>query len=116
MFKLKRAYEDPELEDGIRILVERLWPRGVTKKKAALDLWMKEIAPTTELRKWFDHDPAKWPEFQKRYLKELEGQKDLAKELRQKEREGMVTLVYGAKDEEHNSAVVLKSFLTKARR
>jgi len=116
MFKLKRVYDAPSPEDGSRILVDRLWPRGLTKKKAAVDLWLKDIAPTAELRQWFDHDPAKWAPFQRRYAKELEGRSDLVRLLRRKGREGTVTLVYGARDEEHNAAVVLKSFLTKGRR
>jgi uncharacterized protein YeaO (DUF488 family) len=114
MFRLKRVYEAPSPEDGARILVERLWPRGLTKEKAALDLWLKEIVPTPELRQWFNHDVAKWPVFEKRYLKELAGRREEADLLRQKERAGTVTLVYAAHDEEHNSALVLKAFLAKA--
>ena|SRR5258705_13687717 len=116
MFKLKRVYDAPSLEDGNRILVDRLWPRGLTKKKAAVDLWLKDIAPTTELRQWFGHDPAKWSDFRRRYTKELQGRQDLVKLLRQKGRDGPVTLIYGARDEEHNAAVVLKAVLTKAKR
>jgi uncharacterized protein YeaO (DUF488 family) len=111
MFTVKRIYERPIQKDGFRVLVERLWPRGMTKDDAALDLWMKEIAPSTELRKWFDHDPAKWKEFQRRYGKELGQKSDLLKQLKGFEKKGAVTLLYGAKDEEHNSALVLKSFL-----
>ena len=111
MFKLKRAYEPASPEDGSRILVERLWPRGITKQQAALDLWLKDIAPSPELRKWFDHDPLKWAEFQRRYAEELSQRQDLLDLLRQKEREGPVTLVYGARDEQHNAAVALKSLL-----
>jgi uncharacterized protein YeaO (DUF488 family) len=113
MFRLKRAYDVASPEDGSRILVDRLWPRGITKEAAALDLWLKEIAPSPELRKWFDHDPAKWEVFQSRYIEELSERTEFADLLRQKEREGTVTLVYGARDEEHNAAVVLKSFLTR---
>jgi uncharacterized protein YeaO (DUF488 family) len=116
MFKLKRVYDAPSLEDGNRILVDRLWPRGLTKEKAAVDLWLKDIAPTTELRQWFGHDPAKWSDFRRRYTKELQGRQDLVKLLRQKGRDGPVTLIYGARDEEHNAAVVLKAVLTKAKR
>jgi uncharacterized protein YeaO (DUF488 family) len=116
MFKLKRVYDAPSLEDGNRILVDRLWPRGLTKKKAAVDLWLKDIAPTTELRQWFGHDPAKWSDFRRRYTKELQERQDLVKLLRQKGRDGPVTLIYGARDEEHNAAVVLKAVLTKAKR
>jgi uncharacterized protein YeaO (DUF488 family) len=111
MFKLKRAYEPASPKDGSRILVERLWPRGVTKQQAALGLWLKDIAPSPELRKWFGHDPRKWAEFQRRYAQELAHKQELLDLLRQKEREGPVTLVYGARDEQHNAAVALKSFL-----
>ena len=113
MFKLKRVYEPPSPDDGVRVLVDRLWPRGLTKAKAAVDLWMKEISPSTELRKWFDHDPAKWTEFQARYRKELEARPELTDELRQKTRQGTVTLLYGARDEVHNEAVVLMALLSK---
>lgn len=111
--KLKRVYEQPAKADGERILVDRLWPRGLTKEKAHVDLWLKDIAPSTELRKWFGHDPAKWAEFKRRYRTELE-QNDEQVELLTKEIEkGMVTLVYGAKDEEHNAAVVLRELLSR---
>ena len=109
---VKRAYEEPAPDDGTRILVDRLWPRGVSKEKAAIDLWLKEIAPSTELRKWFGHDPAKWDAFQERYRAELSANHDAIRTLKAKISEGPVTLVYGAKDEEHNGAVVLKAFLT----
>ena len=111
MIQLKRVYEKPSRTDGLRILVDRLWPRGLTKDGAAIQLWLKDVAPSTELRKWFDHDPAKWQEFQVRYRKELREKKDALKLLRQKSDEGIVTLVYGARDEEHNDALVLKSVL-----
>ncbi|HET6575889.1 MAG TPA: DUF488 domain-containing protein [Fimbriiglobus sp.] len=111
MFKLKRAYEEPAAADGLRVLVERLWPRGLTKARAAIDLWLKEIAPSAELRKWYGHDPAKWTEFQKRYRAELRESTEAVKELRQKGKVGTVTLVYAARDEEHNSALVLKKLL-----
>jgi uncharacterized protein YeaO (DUF488 family) len=111
MIRLKRAYETPSRDDGFRVLVERLWPRGVSKEEAALDLWLKDVAPSTELRKWFGHDPAKWKEFQRRYRAELKDKKDALKLLREKNREGTVTLVYGARDEEHNGALVLKKVL-----
>lgn len=109
--KIKRVYEKPSREDGVRILVDRLWPRGLTKEKAKVDLWFKEIAPSTELRRWFAHDPAKWAEFKKCYLAELKQKKDLISELRGQAQTNMVTLVYAAKDEEHNEAVVLKNYL-----
>jgi uncharacterized protein YeaO (DUF488 family) len=111
MFKLKRAYDKTDRADGFRVLVERLWPRGVTKERAALDLWLKEIAPSAELRKWYGHDPARWAEFQKRYRDELKDHTEAAQLLRKKGKEGTVTLVYGARDEEHNSARVLKAYL-----
>ena len=111
---IKRVYEKPGNEDGYRILVDRLWPRGLTKEKAAVDLWLKEIAPTTELRKWFNHDPEKWPDFQKKYLKEIKENKEAVATLKEKMKEGKVTIIYGAKDEEHNEARVLMEFVNKA--
>ena len=111
MIRLKRVYEKPSKEDGVRILVERLWPRGLTKEKAGIDLWLKEIAPSDRLRKWFGHDPAKWDDFRKRYEAELKKKKEPLDQLRQKIREGNATFVYAARDEAHNSAVVLKRFL-----
>jgi len=111
--KLKRAYEKPEKSDGYRILVERLWPRGLRKEKAGIDLWMKEIAPSTDLRKWYSHDIEKWPEFKKRYKQELNGNKELVAELKGIVREKDVTFIYAAHDEKHNSALVLKEFIEK---
>lgn len=111
--KIKRVYENPAKEDGKRILVDRLWPRGLTKKKASVDLWLKEIAPSTELRKWFGHDPGKWKEFQKRYHQELKKNKEQVSLLNEQCKTGIVTLVYGAKDEEHNEALVLKEWLNR---
>lgn len=111
MIRLKRAYDEPSRQDGLRILVERLWPRGVSKEKAAVDLWLKDLAPSTELRKWFGHDPEKWDEFRKRYQSELKEQGDLLKLLKHRTTEGNVTFVFASRDEEHNSAVVLKQFL-----
>ncbi|HWH62560.1 MAG TPA: DUF488 domain-containing protein [Ginsengibacter sp.] len=111
--KIKRVYEEPSKADGMRILVDRLWPRGLTKEKAAIDLWLKEIAPTTELRKWFAHDPKKWTEFRKKYLQELEDNEDQVSILKNYLKKGVVTIVYGAKDEEHNEAEVLKEFLDR---
>jgi uncharacterized protein YeaO (DUF488 family) len=111
--KLKRAYEKPAKGDGFRILVERLWPRGVTKKDAHIDLWLKEVAPSAELRKWYSHDVEKWPEFKKRYRKEFRGNKELIAELKSRIKKGNVAFVYAAKDEEHNSALVLKEYLEK---
>lgn len=111
MIKLKRVYETPSRTDGQRILVERLWPRGLTKQKARVDLWLKEIAPSPELRTWFGHDPAKWEQFRKLYQAELQCKDELIKLLRQKAKQGTVTLVFAARDEEHSSAVVLRRFL-----
>lgn len=109
---LKRAYEAPADSDGTRVLVDRLWPRGMTKAKARIDVWLKDVAPSTQLRKWFGHDPEKWAEFQQRYRAELKGSEALA-ELRRLVRAGHVTLVYSAKDEEHNDAVVLAKLLRR---
>lgn len=109
---IKRVYEKAKKEDGFRILVDRLWPRGVSKKEAKIDLWLKEIAPSDELRTWFGHDPKKWPDFKKRYFKELQGKDEQVKVIKEKLKEGKVTLVYGAKDTEHNNAVVLQALLS----
>ncbi len=111
MIKIKRIYEAPSKEDGFRILVERLWPRGITKERASINLWLKDIAPSTELRRWFGHDPKKWDQFCKRYLVELKQKKDSIELLKQKIKEGTVTFVYAARDEKHNSAVALKALL-----
>ncbi len=115
MIHLKRVYETPSSKDGLRILVDRLWPRGLTKERAAVGLWLKEVAPSTELRKWFGHDPAKWREFQLRYRKELREQRDAIELLKQKSKDRIVTLVYGARDEEHNEAQVLKKVLERGK-
>jgi uncharacterized protein YeaO (DUF488 family) len=109
--KIKRVYAQPDKEDGTRILVDRLWPRGLTKEKAAVDLWLKEIAPSTELRKWFGHDPEKWTEFKKRYRAELAKNDEQIATLKEHLKKGPVTLVYGAKDEEHNEALVLQEYV-----
>jgi uncharacterized protein YeaO (DUF488 family) len=111
MIQLKRAYDAPSPSDGVRILVERLWPRGVPKSRAAVELWLKDAAPSTKLRQWFGHDPAKWKEFQHRYWKELQANSAAVETLRQKARQGPVTLVYAARDQDHNGAVALKRFL-----
>lgn len=111
--RIRRVYETPDEGDGARILVDRLWPRGLSREKAQVDLWLKDIAPSTELRKWFGHDPEKWPEFGKRYRAELEKNDEQMAVLRKEIRKGPVTLVYGARDTEHNEAVVLKDFLGK---
>lgn len=115
MIKLKRAYEPADSTDGERILVERLWPRGVTKDEACLNAWVKDLAPSTALRQWYGHVVARWPEFQDRYEKELQApeKQELLRELAEKARTGTVTLIYGARDTEHNGAVVLKEFLER---
>ncbi|HEU4630998.1 MAG TPA: DUF488 family protein [Gemmatimonadaceae bacterium] len=112
--RLKRAYEPAAPSDGYRILVDRLWPRGLSRQKAAIDEWMKEIAPSTELRQWFAHDPEKWPEFQRRYRAELRPHADLVRRIAERAAHGPVTLVFGARDEAHNDAVVLAA-LVRAR-
>lgn len=109
--KIKRVYEQPGSGDGVRILIDRLWPRGLTKERASIDLWLKDIAPSTKLRQWFDHDPAKWEEFKQQYRGELKENDGQVRLLKQEMRKGAVTLVYGAKDTEHNDAVVLQEFL-----
>jgi uncharacterized protein YeaO (DUF488 family) len=112
MIQIKRVYEEPAKDDGYRILVDRLWPRGLTKERANVDLWMKEIAPSDALRKWFGHEAEKWPQFVKRYRSELTRKKDLLKEVKQLEREhGTVTLLYGRKDEKQNQAVLIAAAL-----
>lgn len=117
--RLKRAYEHPSRDDGPRILIDRLWPRGVRKVDAAVDQWAKDLAPSTALRKWFGHDPARWPEFRARYAEEVRQHSDQLRQLRALARNGPITLVYSAHDEVHNDAVALRDFLlgrkTKAR-
>ena len=108
---IKRVYEAPEKADGARILVDRLWPRGLSKAKAKLDLWLKEIAPSTELRKWFGHDPRKWKDFRRRYLAELKTHPEELALIKSKAKRGTVTLLYGARDQQHNEAVVLLQVL-----
>jgi uncharacterized protein YeaO (DUF488 family) len=114
--RLKRAYEPASPEDGVRILVDRLWPRGVSKAHAALDEWDKDIAPSTELRQWFGHDPAKWPEFQRRYQAELRQHADVLDRIRHLAKKKTVTLVVSAHDDEHNDAVVLRDVLLNEKR
>lgn len=109
--KIKRVYDAPEDADGTRVLVDRLWPRGLTKEKAQVDLWLKEIAPSTELRKWFGHDPKKWAGFKDRYAAELKLHGGPLSTLRQEAARGPVTLLYAARDEEHNEAVILQQLL-----
>jgi uncharacterized protein YeaO (DUF488 family) len=109
--RIKRAYDPPSHDDGARVLIDRLWPRGVKKEALALDQWAKELSPSTELRKWFGHDPARWQEFGQRYAQELGPHAELFETVRALARKGTVTLVYGAHDEEHNNAVALREFL-----
>jgi uncharacterized protein YeaO (DUF488 family) len=112
MINTKRVYEQPAKEDGWRVLVDRLWPRGMTKQSAHVDIWMKDVAPSDALRKWFGHEPEKWGEFQKKYRNELAEKKELVAELRKMAKEhGTLTLLFGAKDEKHNQAVVLAGVL-----
>ncbi len=113
--QIKRVYDKPAKADGWRVLVDRLWPRGLTKKEAQIDNWLKDIAPSTALRKWFGHDPARWKEFKKRYAKELSNQGDRVEQLAREARKRTVTLLFGAKDIEHNNAVALKEHIEKLR-
>ncbi len=112
---IKRAYEPAEARDGFRILVDRLWPRGLSKEKLPIDLWLRDLGPSTELRKWFGHDPARWEEFRRRYREELDGSRELLDQVREHLKAGAVTLVYSAKDEEHNQAVVIREYLNQKR-
>jgi uncharacterized protein YeaO (DUF488 family) len=109
--QLKRAYDSPSPRDGMRVLVDRLWPRGMRKAKARIDLWLKDVAPSTALRQWFGHDPARWSEFRRRYRTELKRQPEALAQLRKLARQRRVTLVFGARDERRNQAVVLKEVL-----
>jgi uncharacterized protein YeaO (DUF488 family) len=111
MIRLKRAYDSAGKDDGIRFLVERLWPRGVKKDALRLDAWLKDVAPSTELRQWFSHDPTKWLGFQRRYLVELKAKPESVKPIIEAARRGRVTLVYSSHDTEHNNAVALKAYL-----
>ena len=111
--RVKRAYEPPSSDDGVRILVDRLWPRGLTKASAAVDLWLKDIAPSLPLRQWFNRDPARWTEFNRRYAAELDTKKAAIAALAGAARRGRVTLLFGARDERRNNAVVLQAYLTQ---
>jgi uncharacterized protein YeaO (DUF488 family) len=108
---LKRAYEDPAPSDGCRILVERLWPRGLSKQDAEIDLWAREAAPSTELRRWFDHDPDKWAEFRRRYFEELHGRRDAVETILERIRAGPVTFVFASRETRFNNAVALKAYV-----
>jgi uncharacterized protein YeaO (DUF488 family) len=116
MIYLKRVYEPAAKDDGMRFLVERLWPRGVKKEALRLDGWLKDVAPSTTLRQWFAHDPAKWAEFQKRYFAELDANPEAVQPIRQAMRKGAVTFLYSSHDAEHNNALALKSYLSKRRK
>ncbi len=111
--QLKRAYEKPAKSDGFRVLIDRLWPRGVRKEDLKLDLWLKDLGPSTALRKWFGHDPEKWEEFRKRYFRELDSHPEEIRQLRAKMRDGPLTLVFGSKEERFNDATALKEYLAK---
>jgi uncharacterized protein YeaO (DUF488 family) len=115
MITIKRAYEPSSKDDGFRILVDKIWPRGVSKERANLDLWMKEIAPSDNLRKWFSHDPKKWEEFENKYKEELKDKTELVDKIKETEKDKKkVTLIYSAKDKEHNNAIVLLNILKKS--
>jgi uncharacterized protein YeaO (DUF488 family) len=114
--RIKRAYEPATASDGYRVLIDRIWPRGVTREEAQLDEWARELAPSGELRRWFGHEPARFEEFRRRYTHELGAQQRKLRELRRRAREGTLTLVYGARDTEHNDAVVLAEVLRRGRR
>jgi uncharacterized protein YeaO (DUF488 family) len=113
MVRTKRVYDPAEPLDGKRILVDRLWPRGIKKEKAKIDEWLKDIAPSDELRKWFSHDPAKWSEFKKRYINELKRKSELIERLRSEAKEGTITLLFAARDIEHDNAAVLKELIER---
>ena len=110
---VKRIYESAAKSDGVRVLVDRLWPRGISKESAKLDLWLPDLGPSTKLRQWFNHDPDRWDEFQRRYHAELKDKTELVGEVKGRAKKGTVTLLYSAKDEAHNQAVALRSFLLK---
>lgn len=114
MLKIKRIYDSPDRDDGFRILIDRLWPRGVSKNKAKIDIWLKEIAPSENLRKWFAHDPVKWAAFKHNYFKELDNKKAVIDEIAKRTKNG-VTLLYAAKDKQHNNAQALKEYIEEER-
>lgn len=115
MIKIKRVFEKPSSDDGYRVLVDRLWPRGISRKEAAIDLWLREVAPSNDLRKWFGHVPEKWTEFQKKYEQELDQNESVTKKIKEiLHRETVVTLVYAAKDELHNQAVVIRKYFSQS--
>jgi uncharacterized protein YeaO (DUF488 family) len=110
---VRRAYEAPTRNDGVRVLVDRVWPRGVSREELEIDDWIRDLAPSTRLRQWFDHDPARWEEFQRRYFQELRGKEGPLRGLLERIQRGRVTLVYGARDPDHNNAVALRAFLER---
>lgn len=116
MIQVRRVYDRPMPEDGFRVLVDRLWPRGLRKDEAAIDLWLRDVAPTGALRRWFGHDPSRWREFCRRYARELEGKEDVLGYLRSRGRGRNVTLLFGAHDREFNNAVALQRILVARRR
>jgi uncharacterized protein YeaO (DUF488 family) len=111
LLKVKRVYEEASRSDGRRILVDRLWPRGLSKEEARVDLWLKDLAPSNELRKWYEHDPKKWPEFKRRYFSELKDKGDELAILEKEVKKGHVTLLYGSREEKYNNAVALQEYL-----
>ncbi len=113
MVKIKRIYDPASPDDGKRILIDRLWPRGIKKEEAKIDEWLRDIAPSTELRKWFSHDPEKWQEFKKRYKRELTDKEELLRKLKVEAKKGTITLLFAAKDTKHMNAAVLKEVLDK---
>ena len=113
MITVKRVYTPASAEDGQRFLVDRLWPRGIKKEDARIDEWLRDIAPSNELRRWFSHDPARWPEFKKRYVGELRKKMELVEKLRSEAKKGTITLLFAAKDVEHDNAVVLKEVIAR---
>lgn len=113
--RLERAYDEPSGEGGVRVLVDRLWPRGISKQEARLDAWLREVAPSDELREWFGYDPDRWERFKERYFEELDDKAEVLDRLAEKAGDGPLILVYGAKDERHNNAVALKEYLAARR-
>ena len=111
--QLKRVYDKPVKADGRRLLVDRIWPRGLKKRSARIDKWFKDVAPTTGLRKWFGHDPSRWEEFKRRYFRELDNHRERVQQLARESKKRTITLLFGAKDTEHNNAVALKEYLHK---
>jgi uncharacterized protein YeaO (DUF488 family) len=116
VIRVKRIYDPPETSDGLRILVDRLWPRGLSKERAAVDWWLKEIAPSDELRKWFGHQPERWPEFKARYHRELDAKPEIVRDLEERARTHPLTLLFSAKDVQRNQAVALLEYLERRRR